>query len=57
MMRADFTVSGAHLAASRLFATQEALKLVPPPNRSPQDLNRHIRQALGLQLPQVWRAA
>lgn len=49
MMKADFTTSGAHLAASRLFATQEALRLVPPPNSTPADLNRYVRAALGLE--------
>lgn len=35
-----------HLSASKAFATLDALRLVPPPNRTPEDLNAHIRAVL-----------
>lgn len=48
-MKHDFALRNARLDAQRLFSTQSALALVPPPaNRSVVDLNRHIRQSLGL---------
>lgn len=43
------TLFDAHMTAARAFATQTALRMVPPPfNKTRDDLARHCRQVLGL---------
>lgn len=46
-MKIDIAVSGARRAAEKLFATQDALRLVPPPcNESIDDLRAHVRRVV-----------
>lgn len=60
-MKPNVAYAGSRLAAERLFASSSALQLVPPPNQSVEDLNRHCRRVLGVERvvhnPQPWRVA